>query len=36
MDEVNEIEQAGPNKRKRMDGQDGCEQLECSTHKGIS
>ena len=38
IDEINEIEQASPGtfKMNKTDGQDGFEQLEYSTHKGIS
>ena len=34
--EVAEAEQADLSKRQKSDGQDGCKQLGCSTHKGIS
>ena len=34
--EVEETEQGHESKRKKSDGQDGCKQLGCSTHKGIS
>jgi len=34
--EVEEAEQADSSKRGKSEGQDGCKQLGCSTHKGIS
>ena len=34
--EVEEAEQADSSKRQKSEGQDGCKQLGCSTHKGIS
>jgi hypothetical protein len=34
--EVEETEQGNEGKRGKSDGQDGCKQLGCSTHKGIS
>jgi hypothetical protein len=34
--EVEEAEKANSSKRKKSEGQDGCKQLGCSTHKGIS
>ena len=34
--EVEEAEEANSSKRKKSEGQDGCKQLGCSTHKGIS
>ncbi len=35
-EETNVIVQGGLSKRKKTDGQNGCEQPACSTHKGIS
>ena len=34
--EVEDSEQENSSKRKKSAGQDGCKQLGCSTHKGIS
>ena len=34
--EVEETEAGNEGKRGKSDGQDGCKQLGCSTHKGIS
>jgi hypothetical protein len=34
--EVEKAEQADSSKRGKSEGQDGCKQLGCSTHKGIS
>ena len=34
--EVEEAAQADSSKRQKSEGQDGCKQLGCSTHKGIS
>jgi hypothetical protein len=35
-EETNVQAQEGLSKRQKSDGQSGCEQLACSTHKGIS
>ncbi len=35
-EEANVLAQEGLSKRQKTKGQSGCEQLACSTHKGIS
>ncbi len=35
-EETNVLAQEGLSKRQKAKGQSGCEQLACSTHKGIS